>query len=352
MVGSLTGTAFVDNFEYDRSRDSQDPNFIDLDKVYNAEGYLHPSSPVSMYYYYRKDHTGDNREVWYANTNTTVQKTQYYASGLPWTEGTGASVQNKKYNGKEFIEMHGYDTYDIVWRQYYPAIGRFQTPDPEVENDYDLSPYSMCGNNTVLNTDPDGRVFGIDNAFGAFAGGVVDYGEQVAANYATGSESPWTNNINLVSIGTAVVVGGLTSGASAVESVVAKTLIKVGATAISNTVKVTTSKEGLKTEFQTNPINVIKNTAIDLTVNKAAGKLSSKLVGNPLSKVGTTNAGRLTSGMKTVVKSTGNNITRKVTENVKRVVKTVAKGAAKTTESSTKALMNKKQEEVKKGTNL
>jgi hypothetical protein len=25
--------------------------------------------------------------------------------------------------------MHGYDTYDIEWRQYYPAIMRFQTPD-------------------------------------------------------------------------------------------------------------------------------------------------------------------------------------------------------------------------------
>ena len=53
--------------------------------------------------------------------------------------------------------MHGYDTYDIVWRQYYPAIGRFQTPDPEIENDYDLSPYSMCDNNMVHKTDPDGR---------------------------------------------------------------------------------------------------------------------------------------------------------------------------------------------------
>jgi hypothetical protein len=53
--------------------------------------------------------------------------------------------------------MSGYDTYDIVWRQYYPAIMRFQTPDPEAEKYYSLSPYTMCGDNMVLNTDPDGR---------------------------------------------------------------------------------------------------------------------------------------------------------------------------------------------------
>ena len=157
LLASLNGTAYVDNFEYDTSRDVQDPNFIDLSKVYNAEGYIQPAAGTSLYYYYRKDHTGDNREVWYANTKTTVQQTQYYASGLPWDVGTGASVQNRKYNGKEFIEMHGYDTYDIVWRQYYPAIGRFQTPDPEVENDYNLSPYTMCEDNMVNRVDPDGR---------------------------------------------------------------------------------------------------------------------------------------------------------------------------------------------------
>jgi len=53
--------------------------------------------------------------------------------------------------------MHGYDTYDIVWRQYYPAIGRFQTPDPEIEDAYAESPYSMCDNNMVNRTDPNGR---------------------------------------------------------------------------------------------------------------------------------------------------------------------------------------------------
>ena len=55
--------------------------------------------------------------------------------------------------------MHGYDTYDIVWRQYYPAIGRFQTVDPYAEKYYGISPYAICGDNTINRTDPDGRQF-------------------------------------------------------------------------------------------------------------------------------------------------------------------------------------------------
>jgi hypothetical protein len=31
------------------------------------------------------------------------------ANDLPYAEGTGISTQPNKYNGKEFIEMHGYD---------------------------------------------------------------------------------------------------------------------------------------------------------------------------------------------------------------------------------------------------
>jgi len=117
-----------------------------------------PANP--QYYYYRHDHLGDNREVWCANTNTVVQRTQYYPSGLPWAYDRTVDhpdLQHRKYNGKEFVEMHGYDTYDIVWRQYYPAIMRFQTPDPYAEKYYSLSPYTMCADNMVRYTDPDGR---------------------------------------------------------------------------------------------------------------------------------------------------------------------------------------------------
>ncbi len=48
-------------------------------------------------------------------------------------ENIRLSYTDTKYNGKEFIEMHGYDTYDYGARGYYPAIMRFTTVDPLAE---------------------------------------------------------------------------------------------------------------------------------------------------------------------------------------------------------------------------
>ncbi|MDP4268308.1 MAG: RHS repeat-associated core domain-containing protein, partial [Bacteroidota bacterium] len=299
----------------------------------------------NYYCYYRRDHLGNNREVWQVNTKKTIQYTQYYPSGLPRASNTGdnPSTQPYKYNGKEFVEMHGYDTYDIVWRQYYPAIARFQTPDPEIEEAYAESPYSMCDNNMVLKTDPDGRVAIVDNIAGALIGGLADYGGQVISNYANGSAQPFTQNINLVSIGTSMAVGALTSGASAFVKGGAAVL----ASTINNTVAVKTTGSGLKVDVQKNPVNVLKNTAIDLTADKLAGGLSNKLVGAPLSKVGTTNAGRLSSTGRTLVKGTGNNITRKTTETTKRIIRNVAKGAEKITETTVNGVTNNKRQQLK-----
>ncbi len=95
--------------------------------------------------------------MWCANTNGTVQRTQYYPSGLPWAEGEGQEVQNKKYNGKEWIEAHGLDEYYSQARMYYPAIMRTTTIDPLAEKYYSISPYAWCGNNPVNRIDPDGR---------------------------------------------------------------------------------------------------------------------------------------------------------------------------------------------------
>ena len=90
---------------------------------------------------------------------SVVQYTQYFPSGLPWESNSGDNpgLQHKKYNGKEFIEMNGYDTYDYGARGYYPAIGRFTTMDPLCEKYYSISPYAYCAGNPVNRIDPDGR---------------------------------------------------------------------------------------------------------------------------------------------------------------------------------------------------
>ena len=153
----LTGTDYSGNIEYSFSNDQGDYQY-DLDKIYNSEGYVSNLyvSTGSVYNYYRRDHLGNNREVWNANSNTTAQRIQYYPSGLPWSSSSSdyPDLQQKKYNGKEFVEMHGLDEYDSQARWFYPAIVRTTTLDPHCENYYDISPYAWCGNNPINRIDP------------------------------------------------------------------------------------------------------------------------------------------------------------------------------------------------------
>ena len=46
---------------------------------------------------------------------------------------TEQDVQPYKYNGKEYVEMHGYDVYEYGARGYYATIGRFTSIDPLCE---------------------------------------------------------------------------------------------------------------------------------------------------------------------------------------------------------------------------
>ena len=158
-VVDQTGNAYIGNMEYKTQNGNS--SLTAISRIYNDEGYVEtPGNP--QYYYYRRDHLGDNREVWLANTGETVQRTQYYPSGLPWAYNSGDNPgkQQRKYNGKEFVEMHGYDTYDIVWRQYYPAIMRFQTVDPLAEKYYSISPYAYCAGNPIKYIDVNGKAPG------------------------------------------------------------------------------------------------------------------------------------------------------------------------------------------------
>ena len=87
----------------------------------------------------------------------TYQRMQYYPFGLPYEAHYQPEEQPYKYGGKEFIELHGYDSYDFDSRMYYPALCRFMTMDPLCEKYYSVSPYAYCNNNPVKYVDPDGR---------------------------------------------------------------------------------------------------------------------------------------------------------------------------------------------------
>ncbi len=140
---------------------------LTLDYVFNAEGYIKYYSPTEHYpFYYIKDHLGNIRETYVypePNYKECVQRMQYYPSGLPWNETWNASEQPYKYNGKEFVEMHGLDEYDSEARWYYPAMMRTTTMDPLCEKYPDISPYAWCGNNFINIIDPEGMEIKLSN---------------------------------------------------------------------------------------------------------------------------------------------------------------------------------------------
>ena len=116
-----------------------------LCRIYNSIGYYSDST----YYHYIKDHLGNVCAVINSVADTLVQSTLYYASGVPMAFSTGRDKQPYLYNGKEFIEAHGLNTYDYGFRGYYAPAGRFTTIDPLAEQTPWQSPYSYAGNNFI-----------------------------------------------------------------------------------------------------------------------------------------------------------------------------------------------------------
>lgn len=124
-------------------------------RIHNTIGY-HTNN---TYYHYLKDHLGNICAVVNSPVDTVVQKTRYYASGVPMSSSTGREEQPYLYNGKEFIEAHGLNEYDSEARRYYATIMRTTTIDPMAESYYHISPYAWCGNNPITKIDEDGQYY-------------------------------------------------------------------------------------------------------------------------------------------------------------------------------------------------
>ena len=168
--------------------------------IYNIKEVYLRTKYVYIYYegleakYYVKIDTtfplpslGNIRETYIhpeAGYKECIQRMQYYPSGLPWIEAMQPSEQPWKYNGKEFVEMHGLDEYDSKARWYYPAICRTTTMDPLAEKYYSTSPYAWCGNNPIIKIDPDGRiVIAVDEVAQNRILGTLSYTERGYVNF-------------------------------------------------------------------------------------------------------------------------------------------------------------------------
>ncbi|MCF0187333.1 MAG: RHS repeat-associated core domain-containing protein, partial [Bacteroidaceae bacterium] len=81
-----------------------------------------------------------------------------YPFGAEFCDGSTKNYnQKRKYNGKEFDNMHGLNTYDYGARQYNPVTARWDRMDPLAEKYSGISPYAYCMGNPIIAIDPDGK---------------------------------------------------------------------------------------------------------------------------------------------------------------------------------------------------
>jgi RHS repeat-associated protein len=128
-----------------------------LDMIHIDGGYIKGGE----YYFYEKDHLGNNIAVIDTNGNL-VQQTFYHPYGKPIDDlSTAATAQPHKYGGKEEETMLGLAMFDFHARQYYgnsphlpPVFGGI---DPLAHKYYSFSPYMYCMGNPLKFVDLDGR---------------------------------------------------------------------------------------------------------------------------------------------------------------------------------------------------
>jgi RHS repeat-associated protein len=98
----------------------------------------------------------DDFKVTQTKTNV-IQYNEYYPFGLAtnnsWTRDNNSN--NFLYNaGSEVNTTSGF--YDLPFRNYDAALGRFFQEDPLAHTDHTTSPFAYAGNNPVANNDPSG----------------------------------------------------------------------------------------------------------------------------------------------------------------------------------------------------
>ncbi|MGE6355318.1 RHS repeat-associated core domain-containing protein [Flavobacterium sp. NPDC079362] len=218
-----------------------------------AEGYVKNESGALSYVFQYKDHLGNVRVSYAKNPQSQVleiiEENNYYPFGLKHKGYNDylPTANKYKYNGKELQDELGLNMYDYGWRNYMPDLGRWTQIDPlfndlkfahdindvdeddqeavymSIINDLEvgggiyntdnLNPYGYGYNNPVSFNDPDGRC--VQCIWGAVIGAAVDYGLQVAVNYAEGKKGSdaWTD-VSLASIAVSAGAGALSGGIS------------------------------------------------------------------------------------------------------------------------------------------
>lgn len=226
------------------------------------------------FYYYNKDHLGNNREV-IDFGGKICQVINYYPFGTPFSDQSTtlqADFQPYKYNGKEFDMMHGLNTYDYGARQYNPIVPTWDRIDPLCENFGYMSPYNYCLDNPVNTTDQDGE----GPILGAVIGGGTELACQLIENYDTNSSvlDNLSKNVNWTNVGIAAGEGALTSGVSAFKGLGAKVAISAVTSAAKNVSD--QIKDGAKSYKDVDYKDMAKDMALGAFVTRTSYKTAKR----------------------------------------------------------------------------
>ncbi len=152
---------------------------VPVDEVID-EPDLQKPQPFNYVYNYT-DHLGNIRLSYTQKPGTTdlsiIEENHYYPFGLKHTNYNSDKMMyvkeleqlkikpvpplfrtsyNYKYNGKELQDELGLNMYTYGFRDYDPAIGRWNVIDPLAEKYRRWSPYNYCIDNPMRFVDPDG----------------------------------------------------------------------------------------------------------------------------------------------------------------------------------------------------
>lgn len=130
--------------------------------INHSEGYIQPDNQRDFDYVYQyKDHLGNIR-LSYSDTNNDgtvdvseiIEENNYYPFGLEHKGYNnvinGTENKYQTYQGQELEEELGKNTLAFQWRDYDPAIARFNKIDRFSEKYYDQSPYNFTKNSPMV----------------------------------------------------------------------------------------------------------------------------------------------------------------------------------------------------------
>ncbi|NDV58064.1 hypothetical protein [Bacteroides sp. 519] len=98
----------------------------EVKRVLTSKGYIVYNNGTPTYYYYLKDHLGNNRVV--INAGGDVQQVNHYYPFGGSFASSAESLQPFKYNGKELNTVNGLDLYDYsaIWSRGLGGLRRWR----------------------------------------------------------------------------------------------------------------------------------------------------------------------------------------------------------------------------------